>query len=100
MGALALTTSLLCSGVDEGEIPSLPLNIYSRQESWPGVMKAGELTLSLTFCSTQKSGPSIHHLDNTVELFLDVRVAGDPEAKAMSAGELFKTESFQDSSPC
>lgn len=91
MGEWTLTTPLLCSGVDEEEIPSLPFTIYSRQESWPSVMTAVELFLSLAYCSTQESGPSVSHI--TVELALDVGVAGGPEADSMSAGEPFNTES-------
>jgi hypothetical protein len=92
MGERALTTPLLCSGVDEREIPSLPLTIYSRQESWPGVMKAGELALSLTCCGTQESRPSVPHLDSAVEQALDVGVAGELEAKGMTSGETFKIQ--------
>lgn len=42
---------------DMGEIPSFPLATCSRQETHPGVMRIGELSLSLISCNTEESRP-------------------------------------------
>lgn len=68
--------------------PSLPCSSPAAAGGRPGseVMRAGELSLSLTCYSTLEKGPK-PHLDNTVELALDVELqVRCPED--MSAGEL------------
>lgn len=59
-GRAGPASCLLCSGADEGEMPSSPpssLTINDRWERWPQVMRVGELSLSLTSFYTQEHGP-------------------------------------------
>lgn len=75
MGELALQ---LGTSVGEGEMPPPPPMAGGRPG--PGVMRAEELSLSLTCCSTRRGG-SAPYLGSIGELDLDVGLAHEPSLR-------------------
>lgn len=72
-----------------------PLATHSKWERWPWDHKRGELSL-YSCCSTGESRQYIH-LDSTVELALDIRIAEEVHNELSAGAPIFSPYGRQES---